>query len=270
MAKQTLEDRLFALGADREIVVVGVGGGVTTDLAGFLASTWHRGVPLIHVPTSLLGMVDAAIGGKSGVNLPGGKNLVGTVHQPQSIWCDVAVLDTLPERHYREGFAEVVKTAAIADLRFFGWLERNVDALRGRARDETTRLVERCVRLKGAIVRRDERESGPRAALNFGHTVAHGLEAASGYRMRHGGAVAIGLCVEADLARSAVGFPDADLSRLRRLLQAFGLPTRVPAGKRLDCSMLQSFATNNLRIAPPRVTRCLALVGHGARGAAFH
>ena len=227
-AKARLEDELFALGADRGTALVAVGGGVVGDLAGFVAATWHRGVPVVQVPTTLLAMVDAALGGKTAVNLPGGKNLVGSFHQPWGVYADIGTLATLAERQYVAGFAELVKTAAVADARLFGWIERSVDALRRRDPVALEHAVGRCLRLKGAVVRADERESGPRAALNFGHTVAHALEAASAFRWSHGAAVAVGLCVEARLAERLVGFPHDEVARLRALIGALGLPLALP------------------------------------------
>lgn len=228
--KAKLEDRLARLEAGSDTVIVAVGGGVTGDLAGFLAATWHRGVPLVQVPTSLLAMADAALGGKSAVNLPGGKNLVGSFHQPLALYADVDVLRTLDLEDYREGFGEVVKTAVIADATLFDWLESAVEPLLQRAPSALTHAVEACLRAKGAVVAGDERESGRRAMLNFGHTVAHAVEAASGFTVKHGSAVSCGMCVEAALAVQATGFPARDVARIQTLLARFGLPTRPPEG----------------------------------------
>jgi len=225
--KQRIEDQLLRLGAARDAALVAVGGGVTGDLTGFVASTWHRGIPVVQVPTTLLAMADAAVGGKTAVNLPGIKNLVGSFHQPLSVYADISVLSTLADEDYRDGFSEIVKSAVIADATLFGWLEASVPSLTGRRPRALERAVATCVRIKTRFVTRDERDSGRRAALNFGHTVAHGLEAAGGYRLRHGPAVAIGMCVEARLAESETGFPPAHTQRLSSLLEAFGLPTRV-------------------------------------------
>jgi 3-dehydroquinate synthase len=228
--KARLEDRLLALGAGRDTVVVAFGGGVTGDLAGFLAATWLRGVPLVAVPTSLLSMVDAALGGKTGVDLPGGKNLVGAFHQPVSLWADVRLLRTLPLRTYRAGLAEAVKTAAVLDAAFFLRLES--DAVRLLRRDEPSveRVVAHCLALKGRVVASDERETGRRAILNFGHTAAHAIETATDYRVQHGEAVSIGVVAEARLAERITGLPRADADRIEALLRAFGLPVRPPSG----------------------------------------
>jgi len=226
--KSRLEDQLFDLGAARDTVIVAVGGGVTGDLAGFIAATWHRGVPVIQVPTSLLAMVDAALGGKTAVDLPGGKNLVGAFHQPVGLYADVDSLATLPSERFIEGLAEVVKSAAIADVRLFRTLEGHVDRLLARDPELLEEVVVACLRIKGRVVRRDERERGRRAILNFGHTVAHALEAVSGFDLPHGHAVAYGMCVEGRLAIDAVGFPPRHFDRLRQLLQEVGLPTKLP------------------------------------------
>jgi 3-dehydroquinate synthase len=226
--KQRLEDGLSKLGAGRDSALVAVGGGVTGDLAGFVAATWHRGIPVVQVPTTLLAMADAALGGKTAVNLPGGKNLVGCFHQPWGVYADVALLETLPQRHFRPGLAEVVKSAVIADAGLFRWLEVSVERVTNRDPVALARVVAKCMRIKGRVVTRDETEAGRRAILNFGHTVGHALEAATGYRVAHGRAVAIGMGVEAALAERSTGFPPAHTQRLRRLLRALGLPLALP------------------------------------------
>jgi len=232
--KSILEDRLLDLGIGRDCLIVAVGGGVTGDLAGFVAATWHRGTPLVQVPTTLLAMVDAAVGGKTAVNLRAGKNLVGAFHQPLSVWADVDFLATQAEEDYRDGFAEAVKMAAVADADLFSRLERNVAALASRSGPELIDVIGRSMRLKAGVVMRDEYDAAQRAVLNFGHTVAHALESASGYSLSHGRAVAVGVCVEARLATKATGFPAADRQRLETLLAGLGLPTRVPAGVSLE------------------------------------
>ncbi len=215
----TVEDlcRDFATwGLTRADVVVAVGGGVVTDTAGFAAAVYHRGVPVVHVPTTLLGQVDAAIGGKTGVNLPEGKNLVGAFWQPEAVLCDIEALATLPPREYRSGLGEMAKYA------FLG-----VDHLPDLPLDEA---VAACVRCKADVVAADEREGGGRAVLNYGHTLAHALETAGGYDLRHGEAVAIGLVYAAELAHR-LGRIDADrVGEHRRVLAGYDLPMRVPGG----------------------------------------
>jgi 3-dehydroquinate synthase len=228
--KSRVEDRLFELGIGGDALLVAVGGGAVGDLAGFVAATWHRGVPVVQAPTSLLAMVDAALGGKTAVNLAGGKNLVGAFHQPLALYADVSLLATLDDHDYTDGFAEIVKSAVIADRELFGLLEREAAGLRARPPALLEQLVGRCLRIKAQIVRADERERGRRAALNFGHTVAHAIEAVSGYDVRHGPAVAAGLVVEARLAVALRGFPGDAAQRVASLVAALGLPAALPAG----------------------------------------
>ena len=228
--KAEIEDRLAALGAGRDTALIAVGGGVTGDLAGFVAATWHRGVPVIQVPTSLVAMSDAGIGGKTAVNLPGGKNLVGCFHQPHAVYADVATLATLPEASYVDGLAEVIKSAVVADAKLFRWIEREMGSLLARDPAAVERAVRRAIEIKGRVVVRDERESGRRAVLNFGHTVGHAIESATGYRTSHGRAVAVGMCVEARLAVRATGFPGSDAERLEAVVRSAGLPSALAGG----------------------------------------
>jgi len=207
---------------------------VTGDLAGAVAATWQRGVPVVQVPTSLLAMADSALGGKTAVNLPAGKNLVGSFHQPWGVYADVSTLATLPERDFIEGFAEVVKSAVVADFKFFRWLEGASDDLKRRDPSALEQAILNCLRIKGRVVARDEREAGRRAILNFGHTVGHAIEAVSGFEVRHGPAVAMGMIVEARLATAITGFSERHERRLSGLIDALGLPVRLPAGLSAD------------------------------------
>jgi 3-dehydroquinate synthase len=252
--KSLLEDRLAALGVGRDTVVIALGGGVTGDLAGFLAATWHRGVPVVQIPTTTLAMIDAALGGKTGVDLTLGKNLVGAFHPPESLWADISVLRTLPERTFRSGLAEAVKIAAALDAPLFAFLEANTSRILARGDGVMTRLVARCLELKGQVVADDARDAGRRAVLNFGHTAAHALETASAYRLPHGDAVAIGLVAEARLAERLTGLPAADADRIEALLAALGLPTRPP--RRLDRSRLRSAMTRDKKTRAG-VARCV-------------
>jgi 3-dehydroquinate synthase len=226
--RDRLEDTLIRLGADRGTALLALGGGVVGDLTGFVAATFHRGIPHVQVPTTLVGMVDSSIGGKTAINHPAGKNLIGAFHPPAAVYIDVDYLKTLPLRELRSGLAEVVKCGVIADPDLFEILERQADrVLRGDA-DLLVRLVESCVRLKARVVSEDPRERGRRVILNFGHTVGHALETLSGYRVTHGEAVAIGLVAEARLAARA-GLASAELAgRIARLLALLGLPTEIP------------------------------------------
>lgn len=223
----SLYDALYDSAADRQTVVVAVGGGVVGDLAGFAAATYNRGLPLLMVPTTLLAMVDSSVGGKVGINHPKGKNLIGAFHQPAGVWIDTAYLDTLPEREFRSGLAEVVKYGVILDAEFFAHLEANAAAIKAREPQVLVPVVARCCRLKADVVEKDEREeTGLRAVLNYGHTFAHAFETVGGYgAMLHGEAVAAGMVCASRLAERH-GLIKADLTdRQRRLLAAFALPT---------------------------------------------
>jgi 3-dehydroquinate synthase len=223
-----LYDVLADLQADRRTLVVPLGGGVIGDLAGFVAATFNRGLPMLMVPTTLLAMVDSSVGGKVGVNHPKAKNLIGAFHQPIGVWIDTALLATLPDREYRSALAEVVKYGMILDPNFFTYLESNVDAILAREPDAVRRIVARCCRLKADIVEEDEREvSGRRAVLNYGHTFAHVFEAVGGYgSWLHGEAVAAGMACAARLAVRRGLIPAEIGERQDKLLVRFRLPTR--------------------------------------------
>jgi 3-dehydroquinate synthase len=224
-------DALAAIGASRDATVIALGGGVVGDLAGFAAATWMRGIDFLQMPTTLLAMVDSSVGGKTGVNLEAGKNLVGAFHQPCAVIVDTSTLSTLPQREYAAGLAEVVKYGAIGDAGFFAWLEANADALAACNSAALAEAIATSCRHKAAVVARDEREHGERALLNFGHSFGHAIEAASGYgTVLHGEAVAIGMVLAASLAASLGRAPAADTVRLAALLKRFGLPTALPPG----------------------------------------
>jgi 3-dehydroquinate synthase len=221
-----LYDRLADLQADRRTLVVAVGGGVVGDVSGFLAATYSRGLPLLMVPTTLLAMVDSSVGGKVGVNHPKAKNLVGAFHQPIGVWIDTATLNTMPEREFRSGLAEVVKYGVILDAAFFSYLEENAEAVLRRGPQVIRYVVARSCRLKADIVEQDEREeTGLRAVLNYGHTFAHAFETAAGYgTWLHGEAVAAGMVCASRLAERR-GLIGAELTeRQRLLLKRFSLP----------------------------------------------
>jgi 3-dehydroquinate synthase len=225
---------LWSALAQREVgrrdVIVGVGGGAVTDLAGFTAATWLRGVRVILVPTTLLGMADAAIGGKTAVNIPAGKNLVGAFHPPAGVLADLSALATLPPAEYASGLAEVIKAGFISDPLILDLIEA---APAGAARPggpHERELVERAIAMKARVVSADLREAGPREYLNYGHTLGHAIERAEGYRMRHGEAVAIGMVFAAAVGRLAGRLDEATAARHRELLAATGLPVRYRAG----------------------------------------
>ncbi|MCM2579465.1 3-dehydroquinate synthase [Streptomyces meridianus] len=211
-------------GFTRSDVIVGVGGGATTDLAGFVAATWLRGVRWIAVPTTVLGMVDAAVGGKTGINTAEGKNLVGAFHPPAGVLCDLASLDSLPVNDYISGLAEIIKAGFIADPVILDLIESDPEAARTPAGPHTAELIERSVRVKADVVSSDLRESGPREVLNYGHTLAHAIEKNERYNWRHGAAVSIGMVFAAELGRLAGRLDDATADRHRTVLDAVGLP----------------------------------------------
>ena len=224
-----LYEALLAAGADRSSAIVALGGGMVGDLAGFTAATFMRGIAFVQVPTTVLAMVDASIGGKVGVNLPQGKNLVGAFHQPKLVWIDVATLRSLPVRERAAGFAEVVKSAALWDAAFFARLERDAEALLALEPRPLLRAIGRAVAIKAEIVALDERESGPRMLLNLGHTLGHAVEALTGYRsVLHGEAVAMGMVYAARRSEELGYAPAGTALRVEALLRRFGLPTELP------------------------------------------
>ncbi|SCF32002.1 3-dehydroquinate synthase [Micromonospora mirobrigensis] len=222
-------DRLGEAGFTRNDAVVGVGGGAVTDLAGFVAACWLRGVRWVPVATSLLGMVDAAVGGKTGVNTAAGKNLVGAFHPPAGVVCDLATLDSLPPVDLAAGLAEVVKCGFIADPVILDLVEADPAAATDPAGPVTRELIERAIRVKADVVASDLHESGLREVLNYGHTLAHAIEKVEGYRWRHGHAVAVGTVYAGTLARLAGRLDEATARRHRTVLAALGLPTSYPA-----------------------------------------
>jgi len=223
---QTVLDQLVAMRANRDTTVVALGGGVVGDIAGFAAACYMRGVAFVQVPTTLLAQVDSSVGGKTGVNHDKGKNLIGAFHQPRLVLIDTDTLSTLPAREFKAGLAEVIKYGAICDPAFFTWLETNMAALLNKEPDALAYAIKRSCELKAEVVAADERESGRRAILNFGHTFAHAIEHCLGYgEWLHGEAVAAGMVMAAELSDIAV----QDQSRLKELIEAAGLPTEAPA-----------------------------------------
>jgi len=222
-------DELVDMGAQRDATVLALGGGVVGDLAGFAAASYMRGIRVVQMPTTLLAQVDAAVGGKTGVNHSGGKNLIGAFHQPAAVVADIDALVTLDDRDYRAGLAEVVKYGAIRDERFFSWLESRAAALNARMPDALLEAVHTSVSHKAEVVAADEREAGERALLNFGHTFGHALETATGYtRYRHGEAVAIGMVLATRLSELLGKLRVGSSERLVHLLEHLQLPTALP------------------------------------------
>jgi len=223
---ESVVDRLVSSRANRDTTVIALGGGVVGDIAGFAAACYMRGVAFIQVPTTLLAQVDSSVGGKTGVNHPEGKNLIGAFHQPQVVLIDTDTLETLPDRELRSGLAEVIKHAAICDAEFFVWLEANMAALLAKDAKALAHAIKRSCEIKAAVVSEDEKEQGKRALLNFGHTFGHAIENCLGYgEWLHGEAVAAGMVMAAHLS----GLGQEEVGRLRDLIVAAGLPVIAPA-----------------------------------------
>jgi 3-dehydroquinate synthase len=222
---ESLAREMLNAGIERRDIIIALGGGVVGDIAGFLAAAYMRGLDYLQVPTSLIAQIDSSIGGKTGVNLREGKNIIGAFHHPIAVLIDPAVLKTLPSRHFNNGMAEAIKTAAIGDARLFAFIERNALRIKHLEPYAMECLITDCCRFKARIVGEDERESGIRAILNFGHTVGHAVESVSGYKLLHGEAVAVGM-VAASRISEALGLASSETTdRLAALLREFDLPT---------------------------------------------
>ncbi|HET6565404.1 MAG TPA: 3-dehydroquinate synthase [Xanthomonadales bacterium] len=242
-------DQLVGMQARRDCNLVALGGGVVGDICGFAAAAYMRGVRFFQVPTTLLAQVDSSVGGKTGVNHPKGKNLVGAFHQPGMVLIDTQTLESLPLREFRAGMAEVVKYGAIMDLEFLAWLEKSVEAINGRQSDALSHLIQRSVQNKARVVAADETEAGIRAILNFGHSFGHALEAITAYsEFLHGEAVAIGMVVAARLSEIRGLCPAGTAARLDRLLQVLGLPTALP-GHVSNAAMLEALQLDKKAVA---------------------
>jgi len=227
---EDLLERMAEAGLDRGSFVVALGGGVVGDLAGFVAAIYQRGIPFVQIPTTIVAQVDSSVGGKTGVNLRAGKNLAGAFHQPQLVLADIDALATLPEREYREGFAEVIKHAAIRDGSMMDAIDPSA------SRESLAPLIARNIRIKAAIVAEDEKEqAGTRALLNFGHTIGHAIENVAGYgELLHGEAISIGLAAALIISQRKCGLPAEEADRVRAKLAAFRLPLILPAGLKTD------------------------------------
>jgi len=218
-------ESLSLKGATRNTALITFGGGVVGDLGGFVASTYHRGIPLIHIPTTLLAQVDSSIGGKTGYNLKTGKNLVGTFYQPLFVFIDAAFLKTLPEKEYLSGMAEVIKAALIKDKLLFDFLEKNRNKILARDNKAVLHIIKKSVKIKIDVVERDEKESGERALLNFGHTIGHAIERYRNWRILHGEAVAIGMCYAAALSLKKGYINEDAYKKITNIIKSYNLPT---------------------------------------------
>jgi len=226
---ETMLASLADMRASRDAAIVALGGGVIGDMAGFAAALWMRGIEFLQVPTTLLAMVDSSVGGKTAVNLPQGKNLVGAFHQPRAVIADLDTLGTLPDREFRAGLAEAIKYGAIVDAGLFAWYERELDSILARDPGALLEVVKTSCTIKADIVKRDEHERGDRALLNFGHTFGHAFETLGDYRhFLHGEAIAVGMVVAARLSARLGMASDADADRLEALLKRAGLPVTIP------------------------------------------
>jgi 3-dehydroquinate synthase len=253
----SLSDRMLAAHFGRDCAVIALGGGVVNDLAGFVAATYLRGVPLVQVPTSLLAMIDSSIGGKTGVDVPAGKNLLGAFHQPRVVVADPELLASLSSVQLAAGLAEAVKHGVVADAEYFAFLEGEYAAIFAKHAPALERVVQRSVEIKAAVVAQDERENGKRAILNFGHTVGHAIEATSKYEVLHGEAVAIGMVYEGRLAESLGIAAAGTAGRIGAVLERLHLPVERPDGSNIDDLIMAMHAdkkvrANEIRLALPR------------------
>ena len=225
---QACYDHLAAQRLERKSFIVALGGGVVGDLAGFVAATYLRGIPFVQAPTTLLALVDSSVGGKVGVNLKAGKNLVGAFYQPRLVLCDLDTLKTLPEREFRAGLAEVIKYGIIHDAMLFAQLERDLPKILKRDPKTLAAVIARCCEIKAEVVAKDENEGGLRAILNFGHTIGHAIENVTGYgKYLHGEAISIGQVAAAKLSREMLGFPKRDVERVEGIFRCAGLPVTI-------------------------------------------
>lgn len=232
---QHIYDELLKAKLDRSSALIALGGGVIGDITGFVASTYMRGISYIQVPTTLLAQVDSSVGGKTGVNHKLGKNMIGTFWQPRLVWVDVKTLQTLPKRELIAGLAEVIKYGVIGDAELFDFLEVNRDKILNLNSDALAHIIKRSCEIKAEVVSRDERESGLRAILNYGHTIGHAIETVTVYkRYLHGEAVAIGMCVEARLSDMLKFIDNKKVSRIKALVDAYGLPSEMPKDLDID------------------------------------
>ena len=260
---QYLSEALLVAGTERRDVVIALGGGVIGDLAGFAAAILRRGVRFVQIPTSLLAQVDSSVGGKTGINTPQGKNLIGAFHQPGLVLADTDLLATLPDRQMRAGYGEIVKYGLLGDRSFYAWLEDNATALRRANRPPCIHAVTRSIEMKAEIVARDETETGDRALLNLGHTFGHALEAWTGYsdRLLHGEGVAIGMCLAFPPVRAARPLPPQTAARVSAHIKSMGLPTEIsdiPGGELPSAELLVELMGQDKKVRDGQLTFILA------------
>ena len=266
----SLSDHMLAAHLGRDSAVIALGGGVVNDVAGFVAATYLRGVPLVQVPTSLLAMIDSSIGGKTGVDVPAGKNLLGAFHQPRAVVIDPELLGSLASVQLSAGLAEAVKHGVIADADYFAFLETEYAAIFAKHAPALERLVRRSVEIKAEVVAQDEREQGRRAILNFGHTVGHAVEATSKYEVLHGEAVAIGMVYEARLAESLGIATPGTAQRIQTVLERLHLPTERPDSSHVDDLIAAMRADKKVRAGEIRLAFPTSIgSAHGSDGAGW-
>lgn len=246
-----LASTLAQRGFDRKDGLIALGGGVTGDITGFLASIYMRGIPFIQVPTTLLAQVDSSVGGKTGVDIPEGKNLVGTFYQPKAVYIDIDVLQTLPEEELLGGLAEVIKYGIINDSDFFYFLKNNRQQILELDQDVITDTIARCCEIKAWVVEQDEREGGLRRILNYGHTIGHAIEAASGYTLIHGLAIAMGMCIAAKLAVRTGCLQQNDAEQIIELIRDYGMPTSIPP--KMDRQQIKGYFKTDKKTVGGRV-----------------
>jgi len=263
----SLSDRMLAAHLGRDAAVIALGGGVVNDVAGFVAATYLRGIPLVQVPTSLLAMIDSSIGGKTGVDVPAGKNLLGAFHQPRVVVADPELLASLSSVQLAAGLAEAVKHGVIADAEYFAFLEGEYAAIFAKHAPALERVVRRSVEIKAAVVAQDEREKGKRAILNFGHTIGHAIEATSQYEVPHGEAVAIGMVYESRIGETLGISPSGTAQRIAAVLELLHLPVALPDASRVDDLVGAMRADKKVRAGEIRIAVPRAIgVAHGDDG----
>jgi len=250
--KQEIEDILLEKKYGRDTLLIAFGGGIIGDLAGFVASTFNRGVPLLHIPTTLLAMVDSSIGGKTGINTKHGKNLIGTIYQPEAVFTDLNFLETLPDNEFLNGLAEIIKMAAALDKQLFSYIEKNHKKILSRDKDVLHHLIRRSIELKKDIVEKDPHESGPRQVFNFGHTIGHAVEADSGFSVKHGFCISIGMAVESRISVLSENLKADEEKRIINLLKSVGLPTKISKGAKTENLVRFMLSDKKTRSQKPR------------------